>query len=472
MKSTVIYACAAFFCMIAVCLAQPGTAPKTRPLQTADRGSYPDRAKTPGVDKAKHEFPNSRKPGQIDRVKVEWKVGGEVIDVVDKKEHREKLSVACNLDYEEKTLQVPTKNQDLSASLRYYRQAQAATNIGQRAFKPVIRPERSLIAVRISSQKPLLFCPSGNLTRDELELLDVQGNSLLMDRFLPDRPMAPGDAWQPSEELLAQLLGLDEVGQTDVKCEFKEITNEVARFEMQGNVSGAADGVTAAIELRARYRYDLNRQRVDWLGMVVKERRQTSPVSDGLDVAAQLQVTIVPLEEPSRLDQSDIRDLELNPSPESIQLSQLSKEGGWEIVYDRNWHVYRDQKDLAAAVLRRIDQGEMIAQCNVSALSPGDPDKLVSLEKYQEDIQLALGKDFKEFVEAGQTIDEANRRVLRVVVSGTASELPIFWNYYHIADRQGRQMACVFTFEEKYAERLGKADRDLIDSLRFIETKK
>ena len=113
----------------------------------------------------------------------------------------------------------------------------------------------------------------------------------------------------------------------------------------------------------------------------------------------------------------------------------------------------------------------MIAQCNVSALTPGEPDKLVSREKYQEDIQQALGKDFKEFVEAGQTVDKANRRVLRVVVRGTASDLPIVWNYYHIADQQGRQMACVFTFEEKFAQRLGNADREIIDSLRFVETK-
>ncbi|MGA2062874.1 MAG: hypothetical protein ABSG67_20565 [Thermoguttaceae bacterium] len=471
MKPTVIFSCVIFFYMTAVSLAQHGTGPEKRSLQIAERGSKPDRAKPLGADKAKYEFLNSRNPGQIDRVKVEWKVGGEVIDVVDKKEHREKLSVVCNLDYEEKTLQVPTKAQDLSTSLRYYHQAEAAEKIGEHAFKPVLRHERSLIAVRISSQKPLLFCPGGSLTGEELELVDVQGNSLLMDRFLPDKPVAPGDAWQPSEELMAQLLGLDEVGQTDVKCEFMEITDEVARFEMKGNVSGAADGVTAAIELKARYRYDLKRKRIDWLGMVVRERRQTSPVSDGLDVAAQLQVLIVPAEGTSRLDQSDLTDLALDPTAESTRLSHVSKEGGWELLYDRNWRVYRDQKDLAAAVLRRIEQGEMIAQCNISALEPGEPDKLVSLEKYQEDIQHALGNEFKEFVEAGQAVDKANRRVLRVVVRGTASDLPIVWNYYHIADQQGRQMACVFTFEEKYAQRLGKADREIIDSLRFIGTK-
>ncbi len=469
MKLSATCSCAAFFCLSAIAMAQHGSSPAARPLQTAKRSDTPERAKA--SDKAKYTFPIGRQPGQIDRVKVEWKVGGEVIDIVDKKEHREKLSVQCNLDYEEKTLQVSTSPQGLSSYLRYYNRAEAAEQVGEHGFNLVLRPERNLIAAQISSQKSLLFSPSGCLTKKELDLIDVHGNSLLLDRFLPDKPVAVGDAWQPSQELMTQLLGLDEVGQSDVKCELKEITDKVARFEMKGTVSGASEGVTSAIELKARYRYDLGRKCVDWLGMVVRERRQASPVSDGLDVAAQLQVLIVPLEKSSHFDEAGLNDLHLRPAPELTRLSHTSKEGGWEIAYDRNWYVIRDQKGQASAVLRRVERGDLIAQCNVSALSPGDPDKFVSLEKFQEDIKYALGDSFKEFVEAGQSVNKANHRVLRVVVRGTASDLPIVWNYYHIADRQGRQASCVFTFEEKYAERLGKADLELVDSLRFSEAK-
>ena len=179
---------------------------------------------------------------------------------------------------------------------------------------------------------------------------------------------------------------------------------------------------------------------------------------------------IVPEEKSRRFDEADLKDLTLHPTPESLQLSYTSKDGGWEIAYDRNWNVNRDQKGQASAVLRRIERGDVIAQCNVSALPPGNPDKLVTLEKFQEDIKYALGESFKEFVEAGQSVDKANRRVLRVMVRGTASDLPILWNYYHIADRQGQQASCVFTFEEKYAERLGKADLELVDSLRLLGT--
>jgi len=391
-----------------------------------------------------------------------------VLNVVNGNEQREKLSVDCELDYEEKTLACPTNAEDASRSIRYYLQAGAVEKIGDADFKPVLRPNRSLIAAEVSSQESLLFSPSGPLTRIELDLIDMQGDSLLMDRFLPDKPLAVDDFWKPSEKLMAQFLGLDEVGHSEVQSVLKEVTDKVARFEMAGRVSGAVDGVATAIEIKARYRFDLKRERIDWLGMVVKEKRQTSPVADGLDVVAQLQMTIVPADKTQHLSEEAINALPVKSTPELLQLSHSSKQGGWEITHDRSWHFYRDLED--AAVLRRIERGELIAQCNLSSLPQKKPDKLVTLENFQADVKQALIKEFKEFVEAGQTVDESNRRVLRVVVRGVAEDLPILWTYYHLADQQGRQMALVFVVEEKYAERFGKADQELIRSLRFIES--
>src|SRR3972149_6288797 len=148
----------------------------------------------PAVEnKPKHAFLSSRRPGQIDRVKVQLKVGGEGIDVADGKEQREKMSVACNLEYAEKTLEIPTNDPDSSRSIRFYNQAEVEIKVGERDFKPALRPERSLIVAEISPHAVLLFSPRGSLTREELELIDVQGNSLLLDRLLPDKPVAVGD---------------------------------------------------------------------------------------------------------------------------------------------------------------------------------------------------------------------------------------------------------------------------------------
>lgn len=426
-------------------------------------------AKLINYENDNHDFQSARQPGQIDRVKVQLKVGGEILDTVNGKENREEMSIDCNLVYDEKTLSLPAADKETASSIRKYNQAAAELKLGEKKFTPQLRPERALILAEIMPQKLVLCSPNGTLTREELELIDTQGDSLLLDRFLPDRPVAIGDSWEHSEKLMAQFLGLDEVVKTDVQSTLREVTDKVARFELSGKVSGAIDGITSEIEVKGKYRFDLKRKRIDWLGMLLKEKRKSSPVTDGLELTAQIQLIIVPSTKTEGLSEADLKDLPMQANPELLRLSHLSKQGGWEINYDRTWHLYRDQQD--AAVLRKVEGGELIAQCNLSSLPQAKPDKLVKLDDFQEDIKRVLGDKFKAFIEARQSLDESNRRVLRVMVSGTDSELPILWNYYHIADQEGHQAGFVFTYEEKYTDRLGKSDRELVDMMRFVESK-
>ena len=86
-------------------------------------------------------------------------------------------------------------------------------------------------------------------------------------------------------------------------------------------------------------------------------------------------------------------------------------------------------------------------------------------------MQKALGKSFGEFVEAGQSVNDAKHRVFRVVVHGKSSDIPIRWIYYHVADEQGRQAAFTFTVEQSLLERFADADKPVVDSLRFAEPK-
>ena len=85
----------------------------------------------------------------------------------------------------------------------------------------------------------------------------------------------------------------------------KEVTKDVARFEMSGKVTGNFKGVASEIELKARYRYDRRLKRIDWLGMHVSEHRNSSPQTDGADVQAQAQVQVFPVKSSAAL--SDAR---------------------------------------------------------------------------------------------------------------------------------------------------------------------
>jgi hypothetical protein len=94
---------------------------------------------------------------------------------------------------------------------------------------------------------------------------------------------------------------------------------------------------------------------------------------------------------------------------------------------------------------------------------------LVSLETFQADIQKALGKSFGEMVQAQQFPNELDYRLYRVICRGTVEDVPIQWNYYYLADRHGRQVVFAFTVEQRFLDRLNKADEQIVRTLRFLD---
>jgi hypothetical protein len=410
----------------------------------------------------------------IDHVTVLLEIAGELQtgapkDKQAEKSHRKAISGECNLQYDEKTLEVPDGAAGRWRSIRSYEKATASLKIEKDPFQPTLRPRRALVVAQVEPPKTTLFSPRGPLTLEELDLIEVLGNSLLLDQFLPAERVPEGHSWKPSDKVVAALLGLDAMTHSDVQSVLTEVTDSVARFEMAGRAEGTINDVASTSDVKAKYRFDRRSRRIDWLGLVVKEQRGISAVAAGFDVIVRAQVRIVPKAESKTLDDEALMGLALEPTAELTQLAYESAQGGWRLTHDRRWCVNADDHDLA--IVRLIDRGDFIAQCNLSPLPKRPPEKLPSLEEFQGDIRRGLGKNFGEFVEAGQSTSDANYRVYRVVVRGKVEDVANQWNYYLVADSHGRQAVFAFTVEEKFAERLTGADEKLVHALRFVEPK-
>ena len=418
-----------------------------------------------------YTFRSQRKAGQTDRVIVKLEVGGETQYTDEGKSKQEKMSVVCELDYFEKTLATSAEAEGLWQSVRDYRKVSAVVKVGEGRFEPDLQSQHRLIVVEAAKQSTLLFSPHGNLTRDELDAIDIQANSLLLDRLLPDKAVAVGDSWTHSGDLLAAMLGLDEVAKTTVKSKLTEVTETVARFELTGHVEGAIYGVSTDVEIKGKYRFDLRTKRVDWLGLLVKENRPGSFIADGVDVVSRLQVLTAPAETPESLNEGALAKLTLKSSPQSTLLEYQSPGDGWQCLYDRRWYIHHQRPKSTVAVLRLLDRGVLAGQCNLSSTPKRDADKPVSLEEFQDDVKRALGKSFGELVDAAQTKNDANYRVFRVTAQGTSSDIAMRWIYYLVSDPQGHQVAFTFAVEQKLYERFADADKPLIQSLRFTEKK-
>ncbi|MBN2024204.1 MAG: hypothetical protein JW809_15585 [Pirellulales bacterium] len=394
-------------------------------------------------------------------------VGGELKAENNGKTASPKINVAANLLYDERTLDWPAGRDGTCSSIRHYDRADAVITAGDQTIKPSLRPQRRLIGVAADAASPTLFSPQGNLTRDELDLVDVLGNSLVVDRLLPGGPVRQRERWSHSDAVVAALLGLDSVRGNTVASTLAQVDKTSALVEMSGKVEGVDGGGAARIEVKAKYRFNLASKRIDWLGLLVHEDRSASAVNQGFDVVARLRLQVQPLAESDDLTDEALAKLPREPDDALVRLVFEPAGGGWRFSHDRRWYARGSEDD--AGSLCYVDGGELVAQCNVAPLAPVAPGKQATLEQFQDDVRKALGKDFKEFVSAGQRANEKDYRVLRVVARGEVSEVPVQWHYYLVADQHGRQVAFTFTVEGRLVERLGNADGDLVRSFQFTD---
>ncbi|MEK6249417.1 MAG: hypothetical protein N2C12_14645, partial [Planctomycetales bacterium] len=299
-------------------------------------------------------------------------------------------------------------------------------------------------------------------TRQELDLVQLPGDRHAAGLLLPTVPVSIGSKWNLDPAALAMLLGLDEVGDSDVTSTLVSVEGRYAKVEMEGTVHGATEGVAAEIAMRVRYFFDLRRGRLATLQLVTRETREIGSVTPGVEATARLKMTVT-----SRTQPSPLTGHAVEMAAGSGLLSYSSADLGISFQHDRRWHI--TAKDKTAVVMRRIDRGELVAQCNVSSL-PKQKDRMdISLTDFKEKIRNNLGDEFGRFIGAEQSTSGLGDRVFRVEISGTVSQLPIRWIYYHFLDEHGRRIALVFTMEESLLERFGPAAGQIVDSLDFID---
>ncbi|HEX3871442.1 MAG TPA: hypothetical protein VHV77_13445 [Pirellulales bacterium] len=410
-----------------------------------------------------YEFRSQAKPGTTAHVDLLLEVGGD-LKLTEKGNVRAlPMSVVAKMQYDERLAELSA---DGATSMRLYSTAEATIKLDKgKALKPKLRTDRKAVAVRFAEKHATLVSPAGPLSRDELELIDIPGNTLLVERLLPVEPVAEGQTWTHSEAVMTALLGLDAISQNDVTSVLKEVDAHAARFEMSGTVLGAIDGISATLQLKGRYKFDRHEGRITWFAILIEEKRSIGHVAPGADVVARLQMTIAPTKGPAELAEADVSQLNEAFNPSNEVLEHATIDGRFRFFYDRRWHIMDETPEAVA--LRMVDRGDLVAQCNVSLLASVEPQRLPTLAQFQDDIRKSLDKHFTRFLKATEGTTADGYTVYRTVVEGTASDLPIVWNYYHVADAHGQHAVFAFTLEQDMSERFASVDQAMIGSAQF-----
>jgi hypothetical protein len=370
------------------------------------------------------------------------------------------LAVKGNFEFEEKLIDGHCLS-DYRA-VRFYRQANAEIRIEGNLQKPRLEDDRRLIVVQATADGVTFFSPLGPLTRAQLDLIDVPCASGSGCGLLPEIAVNIGDTWNPKLKALARLLGIETITDTNIQSTLREIKNGIAVIEIEGRANGLVRGVATEIDVKCKCNYSLAAKQITWLAMAIKENRAISISEPGFEVTTRLGIAIGPLDRSQELDDAALAGLPLKSPPATTLLRFESAENAFQMLHERRWQLILDRADVT--ILRLIDGGDLIAQCNISKLPPLADGAGLQLKQFQDDIRRTLGNNFGHFVEASQFASENRLQVLRVVAAGTTSDLPIQWTYYHFSDSQGQRAALVFTLQASLIERFAAADENLISS--------
>jgi hypothetical protein len=404
--------------------------------------------------------------GDLTRVQGVLELAGELKLNPDGKQVT-KLSVkgTGDLVYQERIVASETTDQP-GTNVRHYQKAEARFTVGEGEIATSLSEERRLIGVKTTQTQSVLFSPLGPLSKDELDLIDIQGSSAVLHRLLPDKEVQVGEQWTLSNETAAILVRLDVVTDNKLQSTLKKVEAKVAYCEMTGSVSGSTGGIASDLTLTAKYNFDLTQQRITWLAMSIHEIRAIGHAEPGFDVTARIRLEVSPLTESTELATELVATLPLTGDDASTYLTHTTSDETFRLLLPRSWRIMVDRHDVT--IMRFIDRGEMIAQCNLSKLTDAAPNKHLTMESFQSEIQRTLAKNFGQMVEAKETRTDRGLRALRVVAAGTVSDLPIQWIYYHLTDEKGQQAAVVFTLDANLVERFGGEDQTVVSAFEML----
>ncbi|MBW3541683.1 MAG: hypothetical protein KY476_15550 [Planctomycetes bacterium] len=375
------------------------------------------------------------------------------------------LVVEATHVYSERRLAGAGRGPEALRSLRAYERAEATIEVNDQTSSSRLGPERPLIVAHGRREGLELYCLGERLRYSELELLRTAGDPLIALGMLPRMEVTVGQTWTAESWVIQTLTGTEAVLKSDLACTLESVAGDVAKVGFKGKLEGATLGATAELSLTGHYLYDMKSHYLSHLELTQTEKRSVGAVSPGLDVTAKVVVDQKPAPSTGRLTDDATRAVPLEPDPQDLA---LALELPWKVrlVHGRNWHVYHQRERVA--VLRLMDRGSLIAQCNVTPVAPAAPGKHTPEKEFLDDVGTALGERLKKIEAAEEVKSQSGRYIFRVVARGEANGLPVHWIYYLCADPSGRQVSLVFAVETSLREKLEGDGLPVVERLEFL----
>jgi hypothetical protein len=352
---------------------------------------------------------------------------------------------------------------------RAFRQVEAAAATINGEVRPSSSTLRVEVATLVADRREgsvAITSAGGPMTRAELELVQGPGDPLVLPSLLPPKPVAVGDRWIVGELAARNLSGYDALASNALEATLEAVDEASVRVRLLGTIRGAALGGEGSMACDGSFTFDRKANRVARLTLRRAEVRRAGPIEAGLDVKSVLTVTreTAPLVKPLDDEEFLAKAVEASRGPDLLLFN--APDGKYSLFHDRDWHLYWD--DDRQVILKRLDRGEMVAQCNLSVGPNAGKGRHQDLDQFKGDLKKALGSRFLRFVGEGEVDGSAAGHYrYKVSVQGKQGDSEVLWHYYLIASPDGDQLIATFTLGLAQQAQFSDQDLRLIGSLEW-----
>ena len=418
-----------------------------------------------GADEARFLLAADLAENETSTVAVTLEVGGDLLVSEESGPKKLPLTVAGELRYTEQLLTWSADPAEPARSLREYETATAKIQVEKGGIERELGESQRLIVAEIRDGHAAFQGNESPLTREHFDLVNVVGNTLALNRLLPQREMAEGESWDHDATVLGTLLGMDHVAACEVRSVVIGCKHQQVQIRLAGTVHGTVDGAPTEMQLRGAYLFHQKHKRITKFNLAIQESRTANQIVPGLDVVAKVAVTVLPTATTIADSYSErARDVS---QPLAHSLRYEAPQQGYLFLHDRAWYVTAEQSDLVS--LRSLHQGNQTAHCNLTTLPARSEGRETTLEEFELDVRMSLGDNLETVTASTQWTTPQGHDCLGVVAQGKVKEVPIEWRYYLVASPGLPRVSLSVTIEQSQIEQFDGADRQIVDSLELLE---
>jgi hypothetical protein len=419
-----------------------------------------------GAQDQSYDLVTQQLPGQYFQVQAQFQHRGTVVvenTGEDPTVHSLPLKVDARFEFVNR---IAGKKGSLQ-SIRFYEQALANISLDKGQTTTKLSPSNRTIVARLKpNRSPRLQLASiqDSLQQSEFELLNNPIDPLSFPSLFTTQKRKLGEKWEASRDALAGFLAVDRVIESDVKLKLHSVTEKIAKIYVMGKLSADVNDVSTEMQLSGIATIDLDQNFVTGIRLNIKEDRQPGQVAPGFTGDTKIAMKIA--------TSSSIPELSNATLASHSKSRSLRSQLKWEspeflLTYDPSWRLIASESD--AAILRYIDNGELLAQCNIVKIASRPATNLLSLDEFKKEVEKIMKSDGSaRLIDARQSRNSHGHQALQVSVQAEEEGIPLNWIYYNVSHSDGRQVTFVFTLEQEIADRALPAIGKIVDGFRFM----